>query len=158
VSEFNVTQGQFSPDGRWLAYVSDESGQPQIYVEPFPATPERNGRVTVSTGGGVTPRWRRDGRELLYLTDDLRTVMSTTVTAGTPTFNASAAQPLLKMPVAVAFKIAGIGRGGPGDSSNATWDVTADGSRFLFVTVGTTQAARQSPLTVVLNWTQLLKP
>ncbi|MEX2270227.1 MAG: protein kinase [Vicinamibacterales bacterium] len=57
-------QGQFSPDGRWVAYMSDESGRPEVYVEPFPA---RGGRTQISADGGAQPRWRADGRELFYI-------------------------------------------------------------------------------------------
>src|SRR5262249_36630279 len=60
-------QGQFSPDGRWIAYTSDESGQSQIYVQSFPAG---GGKYQVSTGGGTQPRWRRDGKELFYIAAD----------------------------------------------------------------------------------------
>ena len=73
-SEFNETHGQFSPDGHWIAYASDESGRPEIYVRPFPLTAD-SGKWTVSSGGGVTPRWRRDGKELFFLTTKVHTVM-----------------------------------------------------------------------------------
>jgi Tol biopolymer transport system component len=59
-------QGQFSPDGRWVAYTSNESGRSEIYVIPFPPAPNK-GRWVVSRGGGVMPRWRRDGKELFYV-------------------------------------------------------------------------------------------
>ena len=58
---------QFSPDGRWLAYVSDESGQEQVYVRAFPSG---NALIQISTAGGSYPRWRRDGRELFYISAD----------------------------------------------------------------------------------------
>ncbi len=61
---FTESQGQISPDGHWLAYVSDESGQFEVYVRPFPSG---NGRWLVSNAGGRDPRWRRDGKELFYL-------------------------------------------------------------------------------------------
>jgi Tol biopolymer transport system component len=71
----NETQGQFSPDPRWIAYASDESGVYEIYVQPFPPT---GGKWQVSTGGGVQPRWRRDGKELFYVAFD-RTLMAVDV-------------------------------------------------------------------------------
>src|SRR5262249_6998124 len=59
--------GTLSPDGRWLAYVSDESGRNEVYVQSFP---RGGGKRLVSTGGGSSPRWRRDGRELFYYAGD----------------------------------------------------------------------------------------
>src|SRR5512133_3121725 len=63
------TMGQFSPDGRYVAYVSDESGREEVYVTQFPAT---GSRWQVSQGGGTEPRWRRDGRELFFFAPDDR--------------------------------------------------------------------------------------
>src|SRR5439155_18590961 len=60
-TKFSETQGQFSPDGRWVAYQSDESGRQEIYVRPFPAAA---GQWQISTSGGIQARWRRDGKEL----------------------------------------------------------------------------------------------
>ena len=61
---FNEVAGQFSPNGRWMAYASNESGQPQIYVQPIPASGVKR---QISTAGGDQPRWRRDGTELFYV-------------------------------------------------------------------------------------------
>jgi Tol biopolymer transport system component len=74
----NETAARVSPDGRWLAYESDESGRKEIYIAPFP---ELQGARAVSSGGGTRPFWRRDGRELFYLASDGR-VMSMPVTPG----------------------------------------------------------------------------
>ena len=74
----NEDQGQFSPDGRWVAYTSNESGLSEIYVIPFPPSPG-GGRWRVSNGGGVMPRWRRDGKELFYISPDSR-MMAVNVT------------------------------------------------------------------------------
>jgi Tol biopolymer transport system component len=85
-SRFNEGQGFFSPDGRYLAYFSDESGQQEVYVEALP--PEQAGqerRWKVSTGGGVHPRWRRDGRELFFLSHG-RSLMSVAVSGGAGAF------------------------------------------------------------------------
>ena len=68
-STFDEIQGQFSPDGRWLAYASNESGRYEIYVRTFP---EAGGKWQVSAAGGMQPRWRRDGRELFYVAPDTR--------------------------------------------------------------------------------------
>lgn len=73
-----VRNGQFSPDGKWLAYASNETGKWEIYVTSFP-TP--HGKWQVSVGGGEQPRWRGDGRELFYLSTDSR-VMAVPVTTG----------------------------------------------------------------------------
>jgi Tol biopolymer transport system component len=74
-TEFNEQQGQFSPDGRWMAYVSDESKSSQVYVRSFPPS---GGKWRVSVGGGTEPRWRRDGKELYFITPD-RKVMAVQV-------------------------------------------------------------------------------
>ena len=66
---FDETEGQFSPDGRWIAYVSNESGRPEVDVQPFPAP---GGKWQISTMGGSQVRWRSDGRELYYLAPDGR--------------------------------------------------------------------------------------
>ena len=65
-TEFDESQGQFSPDGRWVAYASDESGRPEVYVQPFPGP---GPKIQISTAGGIQPRWRRDGKELFYRVD-----------------------------------------------------------------------------------------
>src|SRR5204862_3908736 len=64
---FSETDAAFSPRGRWIAYVSDESGQPEVYVAPFPSGPER---WQVSKGGGSQPRWRADEKEIFYCSPD----------------------------------------------------------------------------------------
>ena len=66
-TEFNDGWAKLSPDGRWIAYVSDESGREQVYVQSFP---EHGGKWQISNGGGEQPLWRRDGRELFYLSGD----------------------------------------------------------------------------------------
>ena len=66
-SEFQETQGQFSPDGNWMAYTSNESGQFEVYVERFPHRSGAEGKSKVSTAGGEDPHWRPDGKELFYL-------------------------------------------------------------------------------------------
>jgi Tol biopolymer transport system component len=66
-TDYDERQAQFSPNGRWLAYVSNESGRNEVYVRPFPVAP---GKWQLTTGGGEQPRWRRDGKELFYLSAD----------------------------------------------------------------------------------------
>ena len=148
-SEFNETHGQFSPDGHWIAYASDESGLPQIYVRPFPLTADSE-KSTVSSGGGVMPRWRRDGKELFFLAAKARTVMVANVSY-TPTFTTSVPVPAFTGSIQ---HTAATSAGRP-DSFN--WDITADGQKVLLPTVATQEHPPQPPIIVVLNWTALLK-
>jgi eukaryotic-like serine/threonine-protein kinase len=76
-SEFNETHGQVSPDSRWVAYNSNESGRREIYVRPFPVADGRSGKWLVSSNGGDQPRWRGDGRELFYSLRTRRSSRST---------------------------------------------------------------------------------
>ncbi len=135
-SEFNETQAQFSPDGKWMAYVSDETGGPQIYVQSFPTLA---GKWQISTDGGTQPRWRRDGTELFYLAPD-RKLMVVTVKTG-DTFDREAPRPLFQ--TALNFV-----------DLRQTYAVSADGRRFLLNTPVDTAS---SPMTLVLNWPALLK-
>jgi Tol biopolymer transport system component/predicted Ser/Thr protein kinase len=142
-SEFNETQGRFSPDGHWIAYVSDESGRSEVYVQPFPLT-RRAGRITVSNDSGTLPRWRRDGKELFYLGANQRKLMSVDV-AYTPSLKVGASKALFETPSSQLMAF------------STLWDIAPDGNRFLFSTAATAGNAPQPPLTVVLNWTALLK-
>jgi Tol biopolymer transport system component len=131
----NEDQGQFSPDGHWVAYTSNESGVSEIYVVPFPPSTE-GGKWLVSRGGGVQARWRRDGKELLYISPDSK-MMSVEVNTQ-PVFQARTPQPLF------ATEIVDTGiRTGP-----MSWDLAPDGNRFLIISESSTDAS----LTVALNW------
>jgi Tol biopolymer transport system component len=132
-------EGKFSPDGRFVAYVSDESGRYEVYVASFPVP---SLRVPISNGGGYTPRWRRDGKELLFSTGDNR-LMSVDVTLGA-TFKAGVPKFLFQAPIY-----------GGGASQQHRWDMTADGQRLLIITVGGGDVS--APLTLVENWTALLR-
>jgi dipeptidyl aminopeptidase/acylaminoacyl peptidase len=134
--DFNESQGQFSPDGRWIAYVSDESGGQQVYVQSFP-TP--TGQRQISTEGGTQPRWRRDGKELFYLAPD-RKLMAVTVKTGA-TFEADAPRAMFQTELNVA-------------EMRQSYAVSADGNRFL---LNTSLGTESPPITVVLNWPALLK-
>ncbi len=137
---FGVDQGQFSPEGRWVAYASNESGRWEIYVASFP---EPGGNWKVSSAGGSEPRWRRDGRELYYLAPDGK-LMAVDVTGGS-TFVAGAARPLFQTRRREHISSADL----------FSYDVSADGQRFLVNTdVG---EVTSPPLTVVQNWTTELK-
>jgi eukaryotic-like serine/threonine-protein kinase len=137
---FGVSHGQFSPDGRWVAYASNESGKWEIFVAPFPGP---GGNWKVSSAGGSEPRWRRDGKELFYLAPDGK-LMTVEVKAG-PTFEAGAATPLFQTRRRVPVSATDL----------FSYDVSADGQRFL-VNMDVGEVA-SSPLTVVLNWTAELK-
>ena len=138
---FDEEQGRFSPDGRWIAYVSNATGANEVYVRSFitdfsGGTATRGGSVLVSRGGGTSPRWRRDGTELFYLAANGK-MMAVAVDA-THEFQPRAPVPLFTVP--------------PGA---VVGDAAADGARFLLVTpVGLSASA---PFTVVLNWVAGLK-
>lgn len=139
-TEFNETHSQFSPDGRFVAYVSDESGRAEIYVQSFPAS---GGKWQISTGGGDQPQWRSDGRELFYKAPD-KTLMAVPIAAGVP-FQPGA-------PVALFMTRVPPGRV-TGERNHFLVD--RDGRRFFInnlVDEGNTHT-----LTVVLNWAAELK-
>jgi serine/threonine protein kinase len=140
-TQFNEAGGQFSPDARWIAFTSDESGKSEVYVQPFPTPPGGGGKIPVSRGGGNQPRWRRDGKELFYLSLDAK-LMAVDVIRG---FDVGPPKPLFQTPASnIQNRTA---------ANGLNWDVTADGQRFLF---DETKASSDS-LTVVLNWTADLK-
>ena len=140
-SSYAEMHGQFSPDGRWLAYLSNESGRPEIYVRSFPSG---EGEWQISTGGGVQPRWRRDGKELYFIALDGK-LMAVSIASGA-TFSAGTPQTLFQT------RIYGLI---PSNYYTQQYDVTPDGQRFLInVDATDTNAA---PLTVVLDWTAGLK-
>jgi len=138
-SAFDERNGKFSPDGRFVTYLSNESGKDEVYVSSFPSSTGE--RWSISSGGGYQPRWRRDGKELLYLTADGK-LMSVDVTL-TPTFKAGPPKVLFQPPIY-----------GGGTVNQTRWDIAPDGQKFIINTV-TGEAA--SSLTVVLNWQAGLK-
>ncbi len=140
-TEFVERNGRFSPDGKWVAYESDESGRFEIYVRAFsPGQPGSGGKWPVSTGGGVEHCWRRDGKELFYLAPD-RKLMAVQVKAGAG-FQAGIPRPLFQTRVA-------------GFSFLGRYAVTADGQRFLISSEA--EGAAGEPATVILNWPAALK-
>jgi len=136
---FNEANAQFSPDGRWMAYVSNESGQPQVYVQAIPAS---GAKWQISPTGGDQPRWRRDGKELFYISADRKlTVVS--VKSGTA-FEAGTPHSLFELdPIYAPF------------SGRFAYQPTADGKRFLIL--ANVSGAVGPPITVVLNWQAGLK-
>jgi Tol biopolymer transport system component/predicted Ser/Thr protein kinase len=131
-SESYEGQARFSPDGRWIAYVSDESGQQEVYMRPFPAS---GGKRQVSTSGGLYPRWRRDGKELYYITAE-NVIMVADIALKDATAEVSNVRPLFEVP-------------------SSSYDVSGDGKRFLVVAPYESQ--NQVPLTLVINWDTELK-
>ncbi|HEX2461411.1 MAG TPA: hypothetical protein VHJ58_14805 [Vicinamibacterales bacterium] len=110
---FIETLGQFSPDCRWVAYQSNESGAFEIYVQPFPAA---NAKWQISTNGGVMPRWRPDGKELFFIAPDTK-LMAAAVTASNTTFEATSPVPLFPTRIV----------GGPGQIFKHQYAVSRDG-------------------------------
>ena len=134
----------FSPDGRWVAYVSDESGRDEVYVRPYPGP---GGQVIISTDGGEEMVWSRDGSELFYRNGDQLMVVA--VSTG-ETFSAQAPAPLFNAPY--AFDDAGGGAGNP------NYDISPDGQQFIFVEQDPLSGAVGSaPINVVINWFEELK-
>jgi Tol biopolymer transport system component len=131
-------QAQFSPDGRFIAYGSDQGGTFEIYVQPFPNAAD--GKWMISNGGGVEPRWSRDGKELFYFAG--QTLMRVPVTLQ-PTFSAGTPTALFDAPIL------------PGYSQDShRWQLAPDGQQFLLLAaVG---KGPGTPLDVVINWPALL--
>ncbi|MCL4524310.1 MAG: protein kinase [Acidobacteria bacterium] len=137
-TDYQEIEAQFSPDGRWVAYRSNESGRDEIYVKPFPGPA---GRWQVSTDGGTRPKWRRDGKEIFYLANDDK-IMSAEIRVKGTAIEVGAVKPLFQTRAA---------RQGLGSA----FDATADGQRFLVNTAVVEQSA--SPVTLVVNWPAALK-
>jgi serine/threonine-protein kinase len=144
---FNERNGEISPDGRWLAYQSNESGNDEIYVRPFPDV--NSGRWQISTGGGRTPLWARSGKELFYQTPNGAVFGVAVEVAGGANFRADTPAKLL---VEGRYFV-----GGGDTSPGRTFDVSRDGQRFLMVKVEPNQAAALLSIVVVQNWFEELK-
>jgi eukaryotic-like serine/threonine-protein kinase len=142
-SDFNQAGGRFSPDGRWIAYASAESGNFEIYVRPFDnssiggtpsaAATSTSGKWMVSKDGGNTPLWRSDGKELFYLGADGSAMAVEVNTSGV--FQAGIPKALFKIPAGVIF-----------------WDVSGDGNKFLMAAPSGVNPLAQEPFTVMLDW------
>jgi Tol biopolymer transport system component len=144
---FSETWPQISPDGKWIAYTSNETGRAEIYVRPFPSG---EGKWQISTNGGSFPRWRRDGRELFYMSlASLGKMISVKVNPAGATFEYGD-------PVEL-FDSGYVNVGHP--SNYHTYAVSADGQRFLIPRPENTGGAEtaSAPITVVMNWTAGLK-
>jgi hypothetical protein len=142
-SPFNEQTPELSPDGRWLAYTSDETGNYEIYVQSFSADSKLGAdKQRVSTNGGTYPVWRRDGSELFFVAPDGQMMSSAVKTGGTE-FQFAAPKSLFKTRMLAWI------------TNFHEYDVSPDGQRFLIGTlIGETKAA---PPTVILNWSAILK-
>lgn len=132
-TKFSELRGVFSPDARWIAYQSNESGSYQVYVQSFPPS---GGKWQISSDGGDWPRWRRDGKELFYLTANGR-LMAVEVKTNASAFEFSVPKPLFETHTTTGYA------------------VTADGQRFLLDTP--VEESASAPITVVLNWAAEVK-
>ena len=139
-TEMVESMGRFAPNGRWIAYRSDESGRDEIYVRSLsPDGLSAGGKWQVSTAGGLEPQWRHDGRELFYLSGSRTVLMSVDVKTDGPAFEVGTPKPLFEVRLVTAPR-------------RNRYVVSRDGQRFL--TVARPEGA--APMTVVLNWTAAL--
>ncbi len=132
VSESASDMARFSPDGKYIAYVSSESGRPEVYVRP---TPPAVGKWQVSFDGGQQPAWRRDGKELFFQTPNRELVVVDVDTREAFTMG----KPRLLLET----------------QQLGSYAVSADGQRFLFSVP--IQSGTNTPIVVVLNWHRLLQ-
>jgi serine/threonine-protein kinase len=139
-TRFNEGSPQFSPDGRWLAYFSDESGRREIYVQPYPGP---GGKWQISTEGGTEPLWNRNGRELFYRNGNKMMAVEVTTqpifSPGTPKVLFEGQYQLLPL------------------ISTPNYDVAPDGQRFLMLKPTEQEQAATTQINVVLNWFEELK-
>ncbi len=133
-TQYNERNGIFSPNGRWLAFTSDRSGQAEVYVKPYPG---QGGFVQISTDGGLEPVWAQSGKELFYRTGDQMMVVSVQTDT---TFKAEKPRLLFEGSYRYSFT-----------NVTSNYDVTADGQQFVMVNEETSQ------INVVLNWFEELK-
>ena len=135
-TNFDEREGQFSPDVRWIAYQSNESGRGEIYVQPFPGP---GAKLQVSTNGGSQVRWRRDGKELFYIAPDNK-LMAVPITVAPNGQTLEPGTPVELFPTQIASNPAG----------RQQYAVSSDGQRFLILVEP--EGATASPITVILNW------
>jgi Tol biopolymer transport system component len=136
---FDETEPRFSPDGRWLTYISDESGRYEIYVQPYPGP---GGKWQISTEGGTEPMWNPNGRELFYRSGGK---MMAVDIATQPGFTAGTPRMLFE------------GGYEPAPVPITNYDVSPDGQRFLMIKSNEQEQAAPTQINVVLNWFEELK-
>jgi Tol biopolymer transport system component/predicted Ser/Thr protein kinase len=138
-TRFDEASPRFSPDGRWMTYVSDESGRYEIYVQPYPGP---GGKWQVSTEGGTEPVWNPNGRELFYRSGDKMMAVDIATQSG---FTAGTPRMLFE------------GRYEPTPVPLPNYDVSRDGQRFLMLKPSEQEQAAPTQINVVLNWFEELK-
>jgi Tol biopolymer transport system component len=131
-----MQEGRYSPDGRWIAYTSNESGKREVYVMPSSGN---GGKWQVSNGGGQQPLWRHDGSEIFYLSTDDK-LMSAPIKLNSDSVQADAPRELFNLANSI-LSVNGL---------VSPYDVTADGKRFLVVTV---EQGRSFEINLMTNWT-----
>jgi len=137
-TEFSEGGARFSPDGHWIAYISDESQQPEVYLRSFP---DLSVKVRISTNGGNEPQWRGDGRELFYMGSD-NTIYSVPLTPAGTRIVPGTPEPLFTANVDQIKTI------------RNQFAVSGDGQRFLVLSLMDRDA---SPIVTVLNWRALVR-
>jgi hypothetical protein len=135
----NEASPSFSPDGRWLAYVSDESGRYEIYVQPYPGP---GGKWQISTEGGTEPAWNHNGREMFYRSGDK---MMAVDIATQPSFTVGKPHMLFE------------GQYLPTPGTSPNYSVSVDGQRFLMLKPTEQAEAAPTQIVVVQNWFEELK-
>ncbi len=130
-TQFNEGGPVFSPDGKWIAYASNESGRSEVYVRPFP---EPGGKWQISTDGGSRPRWMNDGREIIYITDN-GTIMSAEISIRESAIDVGTVRPLFETRASMI---------------RSTYDVTPDGQ--LFVIDSLPEGDDAEMITLIVNW------
>jgi len=136
---FDERDGQFSPDGKWIAYQSIESGRFEIYVQPFPGP---GGKFQISSNGGAQVRWNRNGKEIFYVSLDSK-MMAAPVKLSADGKSLENGAPVALFPVRIG--------GGPvPGTSHQQYAVSSDGQRFL-VNVPADEGTA-SPITIIYNW------
>src|SRR5262249_34149024 len=133
-SPFEERHAQFSTDDKWMAYSSDESGQFQVYVQPVPAT---GAKLQISTQGGTRPRWRRDGKEIYYLSADLK-LMAAPVRFGNGTLDIGPPKQLWERSLVA------------NDTRTTKYQPSADGQKFLATVPA--EGVGPPPVTIWMNW------
>jgi len=144
---YHESQPQISPDGRWMAYTSYESGSDEIYIRPFPDV--NAGRRQISRNGGDSPLWSRDGREIFYRNGNSDIAVSVKTS---PTL-------IFETPRTL-FQGTYVSRvNSPGSWDLETWDISPDGKRFLMIKESSAGGTGGAPrkINIVLNWFEELK-
>ncbi len=136
---FNESVPRFSPDGRWVAYISNESSRNEIYVQPYPGP---GGKWQISTDGGTEPVWNPNGRELFYRSGDKMLAVDITTQPG---FAAGKPRLLFQGPYL------------PSPATSSNYDVSLDGQRFLMVKPNEQEQTAPTQINVVQNWFEELK-